>query len=300
MQVGMLVAPVKDEWGVGIVAGVDGDIAHVYFRNQEEKTAKRFRFASIREADVPSDPWIDKPPRFSEKDGLYTRTKEFESSESAKRRFVERFPLGFQDEAYLNGKKSGERAYKMAAVELYASTLGDGKGEALLAAGEVEQVVKLVKRVVTKVGNLLAKSEQAAFNTGLAGDKAAAHFLGAFFALSNPPSKETFDPYIEALRALPMDAESDADADKWTVATLLPSIAWPETYVFVKPTNVKKTAERLEFGISYATNPNWKTYAAILKLAETCMTELADLNPVDYIDMQSYFWVTSEVVAKKK
>src|SRR6476661_11230345 len=105
MQVGQLIAPVKAEWGIGIVAGVVGDIAHVFFRNQTEKQAKRFRFASLKPADAPTDPWNDKPPRFVEKDGLFTRTKEFESTESAKRRFLERFPLGFNDPSYINGVK---------------------------------------------------------------------------------------------------------------------------------------------------------------------------------------------------
>ncbi len=296
MQVGMLVAPVKAEWGVGIVAGVDGDIAHVFFRNQTEKVAKRFRFHSLKPADAPTDPWVDKPPRFVEKEGLYTRTKEFESTESARRRFVDRFPEGFSDPAYLDGKKAGERAYKLVATELFVSTLGDGKGQALLAAGDVEQTVKLVKRVVAKVSGLLAKSEHVALNEGLADDDAAAKFLNAFFALAQPPSKETFEPYLAALRALPYDG--DSDADKWTVATLLPFIAWPDSYMFVKPTNIKKAAERSDVDISYVTAPNWKSYAAILQLADTYKTDLEELGPRDYMDIQSYLWVTAEQIKK--
>ncbi|MEO5509414.1 MAG: hypothetical protein ABIS27_02205 [Longimicrobiales bacterium] len=295
MQVGMLVAPVKAEWGVGIVAGVDGDIAHVFFRNQTEKTAKRFRFASIKPADAPTDPWNDKPPRFIEKEGLYTRTKEFESTESARRRFVERFPLGFKDPAYIDGKKTGERAYKMAAVELFATSLGDGKGEAMLAAGDVEQAAKLVKRVVAKVSSLLAKAEQAALNEGLSDTAAARKFLNAFFALAQPASKETFEPYLTALRALPSE---ETDCGTWTIATVLPSVAWPSSYMYVKPTNIKKASERADTDIHYNVTPSWKTYAAVLKLADTCMTDLAELEPSDYIDVQSYFWVTGEAVSK--
>ena len=41
---------------------------------------------SIKPANAPNDPWVDMPPRFVEKDGQYTRTKEFESTESARRR----------------------------------------------------------------------------------------------------------------------------------------------------------------------------------------------------------------------
>jgi hypothetical protein len=292
----MLVAPVKAEWGVGIVAGIDGDIAHVFFRNQTEKTAKRFRFASIKPADAPTDPWNDKPPRFVEKDGLYARTKEFESTESARRRFVERFPLGFNDEAYIDGKKSGERGYKMVAVELFASTLGDGKGEALLASGDVDQVVKLVKRVVAKVSGLLAKTEHVAFGEGLSDSAAAKKYLNALFALGRPASKETFEPYLTALRAMP--TEGDTETEKWTIATLLPSIAWPSSYMFVKPTNIKKASERSDVDIHYSTTPNWKTYAAVLKLADTYIEELAELEPKDYLDVQSYFWVTAEQTAK--
>jgi hypothetical protein len=296
MQVGMLVAPVKAEWGIGIVAGVDGDIAHVFFRNQVEKTAKRFRFASIKPAEAPTDPWNDKPPRFVEKEGLYTRTKEFESTESARRRFLERFPEGFNDAAYIEGKKASERAYKVAATELYASTLGDGKGEALLAAGDVEQAVKLVKRVVSKVGGLLAKAEQVALNEGLADTKAAAKFLNAFFALSQPPAKESFEKYLEALRALP--TEDEGDTDKWTIATVLPFIAWPSSYMFAKPTNIKKAAERSDLDISYTATPNWKSYAGISMLADSLMEDLAELGPRDYIDIQSYLWVTAEQIKK--
>lgn len=296
MQPGMLVAPVKAEWGIGIVAAVVGDIAHVFFRNQADKTAKRFRFASLKPADAPTDPWNDKPPRFVEKEGLYTRTKEFESTESARRRFMERFPEGFKDSAYLAGTKAGERGAKVVAAELFAATLGDGKGQAMLAAGDVEQVVKLVKRVVAKVNNLLIKAEQQALAEALEHTKPAAKFLNAFFALSQPPAKETFEPYLEALRSMP--TEGDTDTDKWAIATLLPSIAWPASYIYVKPTNIKKASERADVDIAYNIVPNWKTYAAILKMADASMEDLAELEPRDYIDIQSYYWATGEAIAK--
>lgn len=55
MTVGTLVAPVKEEWGIGVIVAVQDDIAFVYFKNQKENAAKKFRFATLKVSDVESD-----------------------------------------------------------------------------------------------------------------------------------------------------------------------------------------------------------------------------------------------------
>lgn len=49
----------------------------------------------------------------------------------------------------------------------------------------------------------------------------------------------------------------------------------------------------LEYGydFQYQSKPNWETYANLLAFAKTVRKDLADLRPVDFIDIQSFLWV---------
>jgi hypothetical protein len=64
--------------------------------------------------------------------------------------------------------------------------------------------------------------------------------------------------------------------------------------MFVKPTIAQKAAERLAFNLHYEAQPNWATYSAVLRMSSIYMDLLADLAPRDFIDIQSFFWVTGD------
>jgi hypothetical protein len=77
----------------------------------------------------------------------------------------------------------------------------------------------------------------------------------------------------------------------WPVVTVFGSIARPKVHLFVKPLTIKLAAEAYAFDLPYRPTPNWTTYSAILDLARTVRTDLADLGPRDQIDIQSFLWI---------
>lgn len=59
----------------------------------------------------------------------------------------------------------------------------------------------------------------------------------------------------------------------------------------MKPTVVRKAAERYGFDLAYRSRPSWETYASVLEFAGRVRRDLADWRPRDMIDLQSFVWV---------
>jgi hypothetical protein len=75
--------------------------------------------------------------------------------------------------------------------------------------------------------------------------------------------------------------------------TLFPFVAQPAYHLIVKPRLMKRAAERLGFELTYRSQPNAKTYAAVMNAAKRLKTALASWHPRDLIDVQGFIWVTS-------
>jgi hypothetical protein len=90
------------------------------------------------------------------------------------------------------------------------------------------------------------------------------------------------------------DAHRFAARIRWTIATIVPFLARPDRYKFLKPEVTKEAAEHRGFALNYKPLPNWLTYSCLHELASILMTELWDLKPRDMIDIQSLIWVTAE------
>ena len=68
-------------------------------------------------------------------------------------------------------------------------------------------------------------------------------------------------------------------------------IADPWRHFFLKPRVTQLAFEEygLEFG--YVSRPSWETYSHLLALTRLVASDLADLEPRDLIDIQSFLWV---------
>jgi hypothetical protein len=293
LQLGLLVRnPRCPEWGPGKVVHITGDVAHVMFRDDEDSRAKRFKADRLQVADSQTDAILENLPPLVTKNGdLQLRGKRL-TVDQARRKFIDRYPLGFQDPAYLGDQKAGERNYKWRAHELWRETLDDGKAAQLLADGDIGELRTRAVKVAGAV-NLLAVTEAIAFSEGLSDEDAAVGYFDALLRLlESGPAEAVFEDYSRAVAALP--AKGATSTDKWTVATILPFLAAPDRFMFVKPTIIKKAAERLAFNLHYEAQPNWNTYSAVLRMSDTFMELLSDLAPRDFIDIQSFFWVTGD------
>jgi hypothetical protein len=75
------------------------------------------------------------------------------------------------------------------------------------------------------------------------------------------------------------------------VITVFGFIAEPSTHVFLKPMVTQRAAEALELPFDYRSQPDWETYAELLRLSRAVRKDLRDLRPRDMIDVQSFLWV---------
>ena len=96
--------------------------------------------------------------------------------------FHRQHPAYFADPAYIGDLKTGERAYKWAAHELFAESLGNGKGEQLLADGRLEELTHFALAVDGKV-NLLSPYEKMALRDALRDEAAAKGYFTTLFGV---------------------------------------------------------------------------------------------------------------------
>ena len=81
-------------------------------------------------------------------------------------------------------------------------------------------------------------------------------------------------------------------------------LADPFKHMFLKPQVTKSAAESLGFDLKYDATPNWLTYDALLRLGYTYLERLRPMGARDFIDVQSFIYVTcggyeSAIAAKK-
>lgn len=284
--------PLKPEWGPGKVARLRGDKADVFFRDLAGERARTFKLDALRLAASQSDPILDNLPPFTERKGeLVLGTARITVAE-ARERFLRHYPGGFSDPGFLGHESGGERIYKWAAHERFLSAFGHGRGRELVASGDVDFVAE-VTHVLGRANNLPAVQEYLALREGLSNPDAARRYLSTLLDLIDAgPERDAFVAHAEATASLP--AVGSTHTDKWTLCTILPYLARPDAFMFVKPTLTKAAAAALGFDIRYDSHPNWSTYSRILEMSRLYMELLADLGPRDFIDIQSFFWVTGE------
>lgn len=294
-KVGMLVShPTKAEWGPGKVLVIERDTVTVYWRDAKENKAgdatKRMNVNHVTLERYPtqSDPLLDNLPEF--KDGKLAITGLRLTLEQGIAEFHRYFPKGFRDPDYIGVDKQSERLYKWDAHRLFVKLLGDGKLSDLLQRGDIPTITKYAQSVVSKV-NLLSRFEASAFRDALKHQEAAQEFFSALYCVLEAPmpAVDSFEPYISSVLNLP--SEGGTSPSKWTVLTILPFLARPETYMFLKPNATKVCADRLAFNLNYSPTPNWLTYSKLMEMSDLLMDHLRPLGAQDYIDIQSFIWV---------
>lgn len=193
----------------------------------------------------------------------------------ARNRFRRFFPNGFQCEDFC----SGERDYKVAAkskldqtVPLADATSGSGFGERVLS--------------VFQATNLLSPFEKAHLQDVLRGPSSDAFIRAAARFATGDKSA-----LIEMEHAL-----KPYDSAKWTAVTYLPFLWRPETHMFLKPEVTVDFAVRVghRFASDYEPRLGINVYDSLLDLAAKTVNELAELEPRDRIDVQSFIWVVGK------
>jgi hypothetical protein len=287
--------PKKPEWGLGKVLTRKGNSATIFFKNDPtDHRTILLDMVSLQVADEQSDEMLDRLPPFV--DGAFVTKAKKVTIEDGIQRFKELFPLGFEDPGYLeagNDQAGGERGYKLRAHERWIEEFGNGKGEELLASGNLDELRQSVQSVVTKDHmNLLSPYEAMALRDGLAAsDSAARAFLDSLLSfVSGGPNQALFNDLAKAVGDLPVE-EGRARVATWPVQTLLPYLADPTRFMFLKPEPTRACADRLRFDLLYDSALRWTTYERLMVMGTLLLKELRPLGARDFIDVQSFMWV---------
>ena len=127
---------------------------------------------------------------------------------------------------------------------------------------------------------------------GVKDRQAAGRFLEGVLDFVKKPNAITFDGLADSVDRLPA-AKGKARVFTWPIVTLLPFFADPKRFIVLKPGMTKTAAERLFFDLAYSSRPNWSTYERVLAFATSLRELLKPNGAKDFIDVQSFIWVTA-------
>jgi len=236
-----------------------------------------------------SDPELDNLPPVRLVGQDYVVTDNRKAVQEAIGYFFNHFPKGFRDEKY----HSHERNYKDDASKLLASTLGGGGLRALLAEGNIDQIRAHVTQILRASINLIEpRFEKRAFLDSLGNDEAATRYFSQLASLleSLPEDEErAYSAYINACSQLPQMGQTRVFS--WPVVTLLPALADPFRFMFVKPRFIKTAQDWIAFDLKYSSKPNWTTYDAVRKMASLYFGKIEALRPTDLMDVYTFIFV---------
>lgn len=277
----------KPEWGPGKIVHVNGDTLHIIFRDLDDKTAKMFRSGApmISRADTQTDAVLDNLPPLAEKNGRWELPRAPLSFATAKQKFLHFFPLGFGDPKYL----SSERTYKLDAHHRFSNELSCQKIGELLKMDDIASLVKKGQSILGDV-KVLASFENAALNDAMRDTAAARGFYSALLSLltAKEISESDFEAFFKQVNSLPAQRGRVAT---WPIATILPFLAQPDRFMFLKPEVTQAAAETLRFDLQYNSAPNWTTYSALIRMGELYLGLLKEMGAQDFIDVQSFIYV---------
>ncbi len=203
----------------------------------------------------------------------------------AKRKFLYFFPGGFEAEKYL----AWERTYKWNAHEEWKKQLNRTVFKQLLAEGRFSEIAKRAIDLESKT-NLLFSFEKMALRDAVKPPGAAQIFAEGLFAYiyGDGTLKEKFELFRDTLTRLP---RRKAKLHTWPIQTVYGFIAHPTKHIFLKPMVTKAAAKKYDYDLLYKSPPNWETYESLLDFASTIKKDIANLQPRDFIDLQSFIWV---------
>ncbi len=272
------------KFGLGKVLDVNLQHVLIHFRDDNQEFRKLAVGKSpLTVPEVQSDPQLDSLPAFH--DGKFEGKSKRIGLDDAIGEFVNQFPKGFEDPAYAE-----QRAPRWAAHEQFEATLGGGLAEELLAANEVAEITQ---QAVALIGptKLLSKFELIALRDGLGEAPLAKRFFGALLEFVKAPADESgFTRLATAIGNLPATTPK-ARVASWPVLTILPFLARPDLFMFLKPEPTVASALRLRFDLHYDPSLNWVTYNQLMTLSTLLLEKLRPHGARDHIDVQSFLSV---------
>ena len=202
-----------------------------------------------------------------------------------RKKFLYYFKKGFTDSTYI----AWERQYKLDAHFQFQQQLNKVNYEKLLRAKKYTDIAATAVRIESRT-NLLFSFEKMALRDAVketVGSKAFA--LGLYDYVYGAGSlQDRFEHFSDVLARLP---RKQTRVHTWPLQTVFGFIANPEEHIFLKPRVTQVAATKYSFDFIYRSKPNWDTYKSLLDFAGQVGKDMVDLQPKDYIDLQSFIWV---------
>jgi hypothetical protein len=214
------------------------------------------------------------------KDQLNQMSQEFIGFPGAINLFLRAFPDGFRSEFH----DHYERGYKDTAAEFVCKELGRERIDRLLAGNGFERVCTLAMEAVRKT-NLCASWEQIKLADALKVENLRQPFAEHLTEL-------LYGDFDRALQDLNRLLKPD-EAAKWPILTYWPFLRFPDRHMFLKPKMTENCATRLGYELDYDSSPNPRTYRSLLDFTDFLRNGIAELEPRDNIDLQTFMYVVS-------
>ena len=186
-----------------------------------------------------------------------------------------------------------ELAYKRDAHSVFADRFGQGRGRSLLQNRQYTDIAEGLTRLY-QATNIPSRFEIIAANDGLKDSHAAGRLLENLLEFVDRPVVGTFDGLVSAVGSLPAPADGSRVLT-WPNVTILPFLADPARFMVLKPGVSKRMSKRMGIDLAYSTSPKWHTYEALHRMSRELLDKLTPLGARDYIDLQSFIWVTREL-----
>jgi len=202
-----------------------------------------------------------------------------------RRKFLRFFPDGFADGTYI----AWERGYKCEAHEQWTRLLDAATYRTLLRNRDYAEIAARALGIEART-HLVFSFEKMALRDAVesaAGERAFAQ--GLYDLVYGPGEMERkFERWCAVVARLP---RRQSRVSTWPIATVFGFIAEPDIHIFLKPTVTRRAAQAYGFPLHYESRLSWKVYASLLDFAGAVRDDLADLDPRDMIDIQSFLWV---------
>lgn len=311
IQVGTLVD--HRVWGRGKVLGLSGQNVQAYFPSLESDSAgplKLVREVVLMIAAEQSDPVLDritglpKPKKAKKakegKEGKGAAPVDggphFGSAKSRKRLsydlekalhwFEQEHHGGFANEVLIRE----DIRFKRDAHQLFVDRLGGGQGRAILEAGNHAEAATLLT-VLYQSTNIPSRFEIMAAHDGLKVPEAGGRLLEALLGLLDTPDAHAFANLVDAVGGLPAAPEGSR-VPSWPNVTILPFLADPARFIVTKPELFRQIASRMDVDLHFPATIKWDTYQRVLDLSRRLLERLAPLGATDFIDVQTFIWLT--------
>ena len=133
-----------------------------------------------------------------------------------------------------------------------------------------------------------------AMHDGVNDGPAAALLLQALLRFLESAEQSGFDGLVSAVGSLPAPPGGSRTLT-WPNVTILPFLADPTRFMVLKPEISKVMAQRMNYDLLYSPEPRWHTYATLQDMASRLLTLLAPFGARDFVDVQSFMWVTRDI-----